>query len=838
MTVGQNSVPFKRHALWLSLVFAGLSVSPLHAQDNAATDSTPQNGTPQNNNVQRLQQVIVTGTRTSDRTVAESLSPIDVISPQDLAATGAGDLASALNVLLPSLDFPHTAITDGNDALRPATLRGLSPDDVLVLVNGKRYHTSSLVNYNYAVGRGSAPVDFNSIPMSAIDHIEVLRDGAAAQYGSDAIAGVVNIILKGAPGPGKNEIDTYGGIMDKGDGANNGVEGSVAVPLGVASNGASAPGWLRLSFNYQSVMNTNRAANTDPTFNYPPADIFGTNYPPPTPYNRYGEPAQKIYQAAINFQYDLSNNAELYGFLDVSDRKVTSNGFWRYWNDYDRNVPAVYPDGYLPQIANPTKDYQGVLGIRGKTDGGWHWDLSANYGQNNLQFNVQNSINTNLYYSTGSSPTSFYAGSYATKLFTLDFDANREFDLGFLKNPLSFAWGVEFKRDGYDIGAGDIASWYFNPNTVDPLTGNVYPGGAQVWPGITPNLAGDWTRTNGAVYIDLENDLTDKLSVGAAGRFEDYNDGIGSVAAGKLSARYQFTDSFALRGTVSNGFRAPSLAQMYYSSTVTLVENGQLVQVGTLTPSNPLAVSYGAKPLTPEQSTSISLGSVWQPTQNLSSTVDLYRIHVNHQIVYSDQMDNANPNYPQYSEIQFFLNGADITSRGADVVFNYVQDLGGWGNFVGSVSGNYNRISIDRVTDPILFGPYSQALLTDGTPRTKYVFSGDWNYNHFKLHADLTRYGEVSEISIDTPQSLLDFGAPSVGQVYPSRWITDLTASYNLREWTFSVGVDNLFNQYPSKVLLANIAGDEDAADGLQYSSLSPFGFDGRYWFAKVAYNW
>jgi iron complex outermembrane recepter protein len=834
MTVCRKGMPCKRHALWLSMVFAGLAASSLYAQDTTSPDGSPQQNS---KNAQQLQQVIVTGTRTTDRTVAESLSPVDVISPQDLAATGQTDLASALNVLLPSLDFPHTAITDGNDALRPATLRGLSPDDVLVLVNGKRYHTSSLVNYNYAVGRGSAPVDFNSIPMSAIDHIEVLRDGAAAQYGSDAIAGVVNIILKGAPGTGKNEVDAYGGIMDKGDGANNGVEGSMAIPLGKAINGASAPGWLRLSFNYQSVMDTNRAATTDPTVNYPPAVIFGTNYPPPIPYERYGEPAEKIYQAVINFQYDLSNSAELYGFLDLSDRTVTSNGFWRFWNDYDNNVPAVYPNGFLPQIVNHTKDYQGVFGVRGKA-AGWNWDLSANYGENNLQFNVQNSINSNLYYSTGSSPTSFYAGSYTTRLYTLDLDASREFDLGFLKNPLSFAWGVEFKQDSYGIGSGNTASWYFNPNTIDPNTGDVYTGGAQVWPGITPNLAGTWSRDNGAIYVDLENDLTDKLSVGAAGRFEDYNDGIGSVAAGKLSARYQFTDSFALRGTVSNGFRAPSLAQMYYSSTVTLVQNGQLVQVGTLTPNNPLAVSYGAKPLTPEQSTNISLGSVWQPSNNFNSTVDLYQVHVNHQIVYSDQMENTNPNYPQYGEIQFFLNGANITSRGADVVFNGIQDLGNWGNLVGSVSGNYNRVSIDRVTNPMLFGPYSQALLTDGTPRTKYVVSGDWNYHHFKLHADVTRYGEVSEISIDTPQSLLDFGAPSVGQEYAARWITDLTASYNWRQWTFSVGVDNLFNQYPTKVILANIAGDEDAAVGLQYSSLSPFGFDGRYWFGKIAYNW
>jgi iron complex outermembrane receptor protein len=428
-------------------------------------------------NTKQLQQVVVTGTRASNRTVADSLAPIDVLTPADLAASGASDLASALNTLLPSLDFPRPAINDGNDAVRPATLRGLSPDDVLVLVDGKRYHTTSLVNYLPSLGQGSAPVDLNSIPMSAIDHIEVLRDGASAQYGSDAIAGVVNIILKHGARAGSNDISINGGIMDKGDGAQNGVSGSFGLPLGGTSANGDSPGWVRLSWNYSNVMNTNRAANTDRSSNLNPNNQNAAGFP----YERYGDPAVVTKQALINFGYTLSPNVDLYGYLNLSQRDVTSNGYYRAANNH-RNTTAIYPNGFLPQIVNTVKDASAVFGARGMTSSDWHWDASADFGYNSMLFVINNTLNINEFLSTGSSPTTFRAGTFGTKQSVANIDLNKEYSPSFLPNPVTVALGGEYRKDQYSIKAGEPGSYFFDPTTISPVDGQVAPGGSQVWP--------------------------------------------------------------------------------------------------------------------------------------------------------------------------------------------------------------------------------------------------------------------------------------------------------------------------------------------------------------------
>lgn len=765
----------------------------------------------------QLQQVVVTGTRATDRTAADSLSPIDVLTPTDLTASGSTDLASALNTLLPSLDFPRPAINDGNDAIRPATLRGLSPDQVLVLVDGKRYHTSSLVNYNSSVGRGSAPVDLNSIPISAIDHIEVLRDGAAAQYGSDAIAGVINVVLKHGGAPGNNSITVNGGAMDRGDGAQNGVQGSVGIPLG--GTGSDAPGWARLAWNYQDAMNTNRAENRDKS-----TTIAGAPNPSGIPYERYGDPAVKTYQLLLNFGYNITPNIELYGYINGSKRDVTSNGYYRAYNSA-RNVQAIYPNGFLPQIVNHSNDAQGVLGLRGKTDGGWHWDVSADYGENNLVFDIANSVNTNEYHSLGYSPTYFHAGTFRNKQGSLNVDLSKEFTVGFLPNPITVAFGGEYRHENYVIDAGDPDSYYFNPNTLIPGTNTPYAGGSQVYPGLTPDVAGSFNRHSEAAYVDLETDLTSKLSAGVAARYEDYSDA-GSTTSGKVSLRYQFTDSFALRGTISNGFRAPSLAQQNYESVVTLIQNGQLAQIGTFRTSNPAAIALGAKPLKPEKSTNYSLGGVWTPIDNFSATVDVYQIRIGNEVLYSDQIAVVPTPTSQVTGAQFFVNGATTRTRGVDLITNYRLDLNDYGKLNLTLSGNYNQTTILAVSTPD-FGRASQGLLTDATPRTKWVIGSDWTYHDFDLHANLTRYGSVTRLG--------DLYDGSEDQTFSARWLLDLAASYNLQAWTFTVGVDNLTNQYPTKASLNNVY--EDRADGLQYSALSPFGFNGRYWYGRVTYR-
>ena len=798
-----------------------LGVSLLLVVTTAAAVDTPPTVTTKNTT--QLQQVVVTGTRASNRTVAESLAPIDVLTAADLKATGAADLPSALSILLPSLSFPRMAVDDGNDAVRPATLRGLSPDDVLVLVDGKRYHTTSLVNYNSTLGRGSAPADLNSIPMSAIDHIEVLRDGAAAQYGSDAIAGVINVILKHGAKAGSNSITMDGGIMDKGDGAQNGVSGSVGIPLG-NGNGMS-PGWARLSWNYSNVMNTNRNENTDKSSNLNPSNTNAQGIP----YQRYGSPAVVTKQALINFGYDLTPSVELYGYLNLSRRDVTSNGYYRAGGNY-RNTTAIYPNGFLPLIINNVKDVAGVFGAKGTTGGGWHWDASADFGYNSMVFDIHNSLNINQYYTNlvatgvGSSPTSFHVGTFSTRQRVGNLDLSKEYSPSFLPNPVTVAFGAEARKDQYSIGAGDPNSYFFNPATIDPVSGGVAPGGAQVFPGITPQTAGSFSRTSEAAYVDLETDLSDKFSVGVAARYENYSDA-GSTRSGKLSMRYQLTDTFALRGTASNGFRAPSLAQQNYESVSTVLLHGQLAQVGTFRTSSPSAIALGAKPLTPEKSSNYSLGGVWQPTNSFSATLDVYQIRIWQQILYSDRI-TVTPTLEngEVSGAQFFVNGGTTRTRGADLILNQRIDLGDMGKLNLGLSSNYNKTDVLAVSNSA-FGRASQGLLTSAMPRTKHIVYGDWGIQNFNLHANLIRYGSVIRRGDNVSED----------QLYASRWLLDMSASYNWNAWRFTVGANNVTNQYPTKVSLANAY--DDRADGMQYSTLSPFGFDGRYVYGKVTYS-
>jgi iron complex outermembrane receptor protein len=786
-------------------------VSSLARADDATDPAAPKDA-------KQLQQVVVTGTRQSNRTVADSLSPIDVLTPADLVASGSTDLASALSTLLPSLDFPRPAINDGNDAVRPATLRGLSPDDVLVLVDGKRYHTSALINYNAFVGRGSAPVDLNSIPISAIDHIEVLRDGASAQYGSDAIAGVINIVLKHAAKAGSNSITLSGGVMDRGDGAQNGVQGSYGIPLGGPDG--SAPGWARISLNYQNTMNTNRSSNTDRG-----TTIAGAPNNTGFPYERYGDPAVKTYQALLNFGYSVTPNVELYGYLNAGRRDVTSNGYYRFYNNY-RNTTTIYPNGFLPQIVNHANDVAAVFGAKGLTAGGWHWDTSLDYGVNNLVFDIQHSLNINEFHTLGYTPTYFHAGTFRNAQGAVNVDINKEFAPSFLPNPVTLAFGGEYRKEKYTIYPGDPDSYFFDQATLQPGSTTPYPGGSQVYPGLNPSVAGSFSRHSQAAYVDLETDLTSKLSAGVAARYEHYSDA-GSTRSGKISLRYQLTDTFALRSTVSNGFRAPSLAQQNYESVVTLLQNGVLQQVGSFRTSSPTAIALGAKPLTPEKSINYGLGGVWQPTDAFNATLDLYQIRINKQILYSDQITvTPTPENGEVGGAQFFVNGGATRTRGADLILNYRVDLAAWGKLNLTASGNYNQTSVLSVSTPA-FGRASQGLLTSSTPRTKYVLAGDWLYQNFDLHANLSRYGSITRHG-DLPDGSQD-------QRFAARWLLDLSASYNWNAWTFTVGGDNITNQYPTKASPTNIY--EDQPDGLQYSALSPFGFNGRYWYGKVTYR-
>jgi iron complex outermembrane receptor protein len=752
-----------------------------------------------------LDTVIVTGTRVTDRTVAESASPIDIISPEALSATGTTELATALSRAVPSLNFPRPAITDGTDAVRPVQLRGLAPDQVLVLVNGKRYHTTALVNLNGSQGRGSSPADLNTIPIAAVERIEVLRDGAAAQYGSDAIAGVINVVLKGS-GSGGGIAGRYG-QYSAGDGEQYQLSGDGGFRLG-------DKGAVHLAAQAGHQDQTNRAK----------------------PYNgvveqRYGDP--EIDQGAVSYngQYSPVDYLTFYSYAMASRREVLSNGYFR-WDTDNRNRPQIYPNGFLPQIYNVSKDVSWVGGFKTSTAGGLNIDMSYNYGQNNLRFDVRNSLNNSMGLET---PTRFYAGTLEVTQNVLNADFSKPLDVG-LAYPLALAFGLEWRGEKFNESPGDPAS-YINGG-VPSANGSFLPG-AQVFAGFKPSDSGQFDRHSYSAYVDLEADLSDKFTVGLAGRYEDYSD-FGDTANGKLSLRYAFTDKIALRATASTGFRAPSLQQQYFQSIATNFIDGVPYEIGTFRTDNPAAVALGAEPLQAEESTNYSMGLVLQPIDALYVTIDAYRIDIDDRIVLSENLTStAVRNYLQangYTGIgggRYFTNAVDTRTTGVDAVGTYRWALGS-GPLELTGGYNYNKTEIQHIAenppaleaiDPtaVRIGRTEIGRITKGSPRDKFFLGSTWSPGDWRFNATATRWGEFTSYGT----------TPATDQTYSAKWTLDLAATYVLDRWSFTVGGDNVLNEYPDQQL-AGLG----TRTYLPYSTSSPFGFNGAFVYANIDYKW
>ena len=758
----------------------------------------------------QLEQIVVTGTRAVDRTVAESISPIDVISPDALRATGTTELATALARALPSLNFPRPAVVDGTDAVRPAQLRGLAPDQVLVLVNGKRRHTTALINVNGSQGRGSSPVDLNAIPVSAVERIEVLRDGASALYGSDAIAGVINIVLKG--GAEHGGIDATYGRYSAGDGEQYQLSGDGGFALGTA-------GWLHLAAQAGHNDQTDRAR--------PYAGAPGpTTAPVGRVVQRFGDPDVDAGAISLNAEYAFSDTATFYTFGTASNRDATSNGLFRPAGD-SRNIPAVYPDGFLPSLAYLSQDRALVAGVRGEA-AGWRWDASYNYGYNHFGFRVDNSLNRSL---GDASPRAFYAGALENTQNLVNLDVSRQFDVGFAY-PLNLAIGAEHREEKFNISPGEPGSY-----VAGPVAGA--PPGAQGFPGFQPNDAGHHDRHSNSVYVDLEADVTDKFSAGIAGRYEDYSD-FGSTSSGKLSARYAFSDAVALRGTVSDGFRAPSLSQQFYQTTSTTFIGGVPYEVRTFAATDPVARALGAEALKPEESLSYSLGLVLRPLDALYITLDAYQIDIDDRIVLSENLTGAAVTaFLESNGIRgvtggrYFTNAIDTRTRGVDVVGTYTWQLAS-GTFDLTLGFNHNKTDITRIApNPAQLsqnglqlqriGRVEQGRVTKGTPSDKTLLGGVWKTGDWTFNANLTRYGEFTVYNANPVQD----------QTFGAKAVLDLAASYALDGWTFTLGGDNVTDAYPDDVLFANSTSGQ-----LPYSSSSPFGFNGAFVYGRVGYRW
>ena len=800
-----------RHPLTAALLLA-LAASAAHAQ----SEDTPADAG------RTLDTVIVTGTRVADRTVAESQSPIDIITPEALQATGTVELATALSRALPSLNFPRPAVTDGTSGVRPAQLRGLSPDQVLVLVNGKRRHISALVNVNGSIGRGSSAVDLNAIPIAAIARVEVLRDGASAQYGSDAIAGVVNVVLKGAERGGSLQVDL--GQYSAGDGTNGQISGDAGITY------AGDRGNLHVAAQLSDQDSTNRARpyRPDASQNTPPAPHTGNNPGIGEVGFVYGDPAVQAASVSATTEFSFSEHLTGYASTIASNRDIVSFAFYRSRNHSGQGalLALTYPDGFVPEINQVSRDRSFAAGLKGWSDSGWNWDLSYNYGSNDLEFYTQNSIN----YSLGAdSPRRFYDGTLEYSQQVANLDVTRALELG-LPYPATLSLGAEYRQEEWSQSAGEPASY----------TGS----GAQGFGGFTAINAGSFDRSSYSVYAGLEADVSDRFSAGAAARYEDYDD-FGSELSGKLSARFAFSDAVALRGTVATGFRAPALGQQYYQAVTSNSISGVFYESGTFRTTSAAALALGAEPLQAETSLSYGLGLVLQPVERLYVTIDAYSIDIDDRVVLSSNLIAnqavtdllAGLGITNVTSARYFTNAVDTRTRGIDIVGSYSIPLQR-GALNLTAGHNYNKTEITRIAEnPVELemlgvelervGRDEQGRIEEGYPRTKTMIGASWNLQQWDLNLGATRHGDYT-----TRQSSAALAARD--QTFEAKWLLDASVSYRPADrWTLTLGADNILNEYPDENLYLN-----STTGQFPYNSQSPFGFNGAYVYGRVGYRW
>lgn len=778
-----------------------------------------------------LEAVAVVGTRDKERTVTQSPVPVDVFSAAELRATGRTETAQMIQAVAPSFNFPRTAIADGTDANRPATLRGLGADQVLVLVNGKRRHTSALINVNGTIGRGQAAVDLNAIPASMIERIEVLRDGAAAQYGSDAIAGVINIVLKKtAP----TELSLQGGLTALGDGGN--IVGSV--------NGGRQWGqqsYLHVGAEVRDRGFTDRSSGDFRT-------QFGATDPRELTANRlthrHGDAISQDIVGMFTAGTQLGAT-ELYAFGGLGRREAQGVGFWRLPLSAAQTVPALNPNGFLPKINSTLWDASAVVGAKGKI-AGFQWDLSQTLGRNSHNFFITNTNNASF---GPASPTEFNSGTLVFSQGTTNLDLFRAVDIGV---PLRVAFGAEYRRDQYEIEAGEPMSWQ---NGGRDRFGNVSAtpagAGAQVFPGFRPTDAKNVSRSNTSLYLDLESDLAKWLLVGAAVRTEDYSD-FGRQTTGKGTFRFAPVKWGALRGAYATGFRAPSLQQNWFTATSTNFIGGVPFDIRTFAVASREAQLLGARPLQPETSTNSSIGVTLTPTSALTVTVDAYDIRIDDRIVLSDNFIGqgirdffAANGITGIGGGRFFTNAIDTKTRGLDAVTSWARDFRGRGllRLNAGFSRNYTTVTaVKQVTPPqlgnldeVLFSRVERARIEIGQPRSNVILSASHEVSKFTFNVRTQRFGEVT---VRNPTAV-----PPARQVpdqtFSAKWITDVSLGLALRPGVqFTMGADNVFDVYPDQNsdlgdIATNYSGNSNFGI-FRFNGISPFGFNGRFAYARV----
>ncbi|MCK8520524.1 TonB-dependent receptor [Aquimarina sp. D1M17] len=808
-----------------TLVFSYVGYETLEIQvgDQGTIDVTLQEG-------EALSTIIVVGSRSPKRTATDTPVAIDIIDMQDIITkSGKIEINELLQYTAPSFNANKQSGSDGADHIDPATLRGLGPDQTLVLINGKRRHSSSLINIFGTRGRGNSGTDLNAIPASAIKRIEVLRDGAAAQYGSDAIAGVINIVLKdnvnkisgsvsygayntnakgdfpdGTPNTDGNRLDTDNDGNRIGDDQNfDGGSVKVTANYGVE---IGEGGYANFTTEYLSKNKTLR-----PGFDFR---------------RGFGEAAIDGFNFFANAAIPVSKKTEIYAFGGRNYRDTDAFAFTR--NGGERVVTAIFPNGFTPRITSNIIDNSISAGVRTETENGWKIDVNNTWGKNNFHYFIQGTLNASL---QESSPTDFDAGGHSLSQNTTSLDFSKYYP-NILKG-LNFAFGSEYRTENFTIFAGEEGSYatydvnglpIIDPATqtqpVDPDSGELRPGGSQGFPGYSPANEVDRSRSNFSLYADAELDITDSFLVGGAARFENYSD-FGSTINGKLAFRIKATEDINIRGSVSTGFRAPSLAQIYYNLRFTDFQGGVATET-LLSPNNsPVTASFGIESLEEETAINAAVGAT-ASIGNFTATIDGYFINVKDRIVLTGTF--AAPQIPNVNEAQFFANGVDTETVGLDIILSWKGNYD-FGNLSATLAGNINNMYIKEVKNGALdegtfFGEREKAFLLASAPDSKFSLNTNYSTEKFNAGIGLTRFSEII---------LIDF--VDTEDVYDAKITADLNLGYKLTEnLKLTVGGNNIFNEYPDQ------QNDGETEAGGYWDAVQ-MGFSGAYYYARLDFN-
>jgi iron complex outermembrane recepter protein len=824
---------------WLlkSSALIPLAIAPVlaHAQDAAADADAEQEST---------ETVIVTGTRASGVDAYTSSSPVQVLSAESIEDSGKPDLMSALANIVPSFTAQAFGGDMANQTLQ-AKLRGLSPNHTLVLVDGKRRHTTASLAVLGGPYQGGAGVDLNFIPTASIDHVEVLTEGAAAQYGTDAIAGVINIIMK---------KDPSGGSLSASSGANYAGDGETGSYMGNVGLEAMNGSYINFTAEYREHEHTNRGAidprvldpvrlGSFPNSNMALADGY--------PYLNqiFGDAAYEIKLLSMNAGIPIGDSTEIYSVATWGDKHAASFENYRLPNrvaytSEDEEVTYLYPFGFSPREETEETDFSMGLGVKGEA-GAWNWDLSSTYGKDEIDMFTRHSANASLFAETGQTPVNFYDGTYTQTQWTSNLDVTREIDLG-MSSPMNLAFGAEHREETWEAEAGDAASRYLE--------------GGQSFPGISLSDAGKHERDVTAAYVDVVlKPLTD-FTVDLAGRYEDYSD-FGDTTVGKLSLRYEVNDSWALRGTASTGFRAPTLAESNYSAT-NVGPTTAFVQMPPNAPATAL-LGLGAG-LQPEKSTNFSAGFVFRPGREMALTFDLYQVEVrnriaatstfygtidgepNSQVIVDAIIANGNVLDPQVLEsgdtgINLFTNGVTTRTRGAELMFTYLTEFDSvdvdW-----TASANYNKTEVTKIratpeefgTDQALFDKEALADLETTMPRYVVNLGANLEWERVSLGIHEMFYGKSSDYDVEPG---VDYFYNEVGAAA----ITNLEFAFKATESvTLALGGINVFDQMPDKRNAEHRAiqvGNNDNSAVAQYPAFSPYGINGAYYYGKITFK-